>query len=108
MVNLSLVSHISTNYIEQAGFYTYDIVVIIGVEEHHNILITYFIDAPKPNPAVEVHVRIMVCDVSDRLVSTIVDETKTTWLLRYEDRPMSDVHRNIFRAYAGRPFYRHT
>ena len=77
----------STSYIEQAGFYTYGTVVIIGVEEHHNVPITYFIDMPEPNPAhnsftlrygvpVTTHVQITMYDVSGRLVSTIVDEVK--------------------------------
>ena len=77
----------STSYIEQAGFYTYGTVVIIGVEEHHNVPITYFIDMPEPNPAhnsftlrygvpVTTHVQITMYDVSGRLVSTIVDEMK--------------------------------
>ena len=77
----------STGYIEQAGFYTYGTVVIIGVEEHHDVPITYFIDMPEPNPAhnsfrlsygvpVTTHVQIAMYDVSGRLVSTIVDETK--------------------------------
>jgi len=77
----------STSYIEQAGFYTYGTVVIIGVEEHHNVPSTYFIDMPEPNPAhnsfrlsygvpVTTHVRITMYDVSGRLVSTIVDEMK--------------------------------
>ena len=77
----------STSYIEQAGFYTYGTVVIIGVEEHHDVPITYFIDMPEPNPAhnsfrlsygvpVTTRVQITMYDVSGRLVSTIVDEVK--------------------------------
>ena len=77
----------STSYIEQVGFYTYGTVVIIGVEEHHDVPITYFIDMPEPNPAhnsfrlsygvpVTTHVQITMYDVSGRLVSTIVDEIK--------------------------------
>jgi len=77
----------SASYVEQAGFYTYGTVVIIGVEEHHNVPITYFIDMPEPNPAynsftlsygvpVATHVQITMYDVSGRLVSTIVDEVK--------------------------------
>ena len=78
----------STSYIEQAGFYTYGTVVIIGVEEHHDVPITYFIDTPEPNPAhnsfrlsygvpVTTHVRITMYDVSGRLVSTIVNKIKS-------------------------------
>ena len=77
----------STGYIEQAGFYTYGTVVITGVEEHHNVPITYFIDMPEPNPVhnsfrlrygvpVTTRVQITMYDVSGRLVSTIVDEVK--------------------------------
>ncbi len=77
----------STSYIEQAGFYTYGTVVIIGVEEHYNTPITYFIDMSEPNPAhnrfvlrygvpITTHVQITMYDVSGRLISTIVDEVK--------------------------------
>ena len=81
------VSH--NGYIEQAGFYTHEMIIIVGIKEDHtHIPEVFFITPPYPNPGyykitltygvpVGTHVTIKVYDIAGRTVATLVDKPHT-------------------------------